>query len=662
MRALVTGRIASVLVVVLAALGLVVFDPNGPRAVAIGEGYVNPRLTVPTSVLNIDAMQALDAAGGRAAGTTASGVATNVTTAAKTANVWKMPVSWGNLTKVTAAGGTTASPLAVGAAGFFVGFEGTNTVMRLAGVDNVGFTALWDAYGPKPDPEFVPNIDLGDYRSPGWTFTPSGYGTWIGCGPVGNQGCQGAPTVHNQWAITAVNTQYQYGQAIPYGARLNVILTPSSPNNLKSGETPLWSRYQTRANAEATAQSNWSICQISEANQVTGNCSSLIGNIGPNGNGLAAPGTTEFDADARWYGTSTFTGFALMNGQQLVSSWYPVGSPNRPPDQNLNPDRVWETRWSCTGGAGLFKRSPAFKETDTEWPAFPEASCPDGAPLTVSVWQISPDGSTPEYQVGSWSPSEAQQRFATEYPECGTGTCVLELQRIDAVTGARVSCFDNPTLCVNWVSDPARADNYRCQYAGRDVEISECFAYGPTFNIAAGQAVQTESGTVPANQANPYGNPANGDGVPKPEGGTSPAPGTEPRDESCPPPFSWSGLFNNWWAFKAAECAIKSTFVPRPAVMTQQIAVVRADLAAHAPTSLLVTVPEMAGGITSGLRDGCTALPNFSPVEGKQLRIACDPPDSSAWRVAYGLMTGLVWVGVAFGLWNFAHRAFGAKG
>jgi hypothetical protein len=63
---------------------------------------------------------------------------------------------------------------------------------------------------------------------------------------------------------------------------------------------------------------------------------------------------------------------------------------------------------------------------------------------------------------------------------------------------SQTSCFQTPTECANWFSDPNKATDYSCSYGTHAVDLSECAAYAPTFRPGS-----TGSSTV-------YGDPSTG--------------------------------------------------------------------------------------------------------------------------------------------------------
>ncbi|WHP17852.1 hypothetical protein [Cellulomonas sp. ES6] len=224
--------------------------------------------------------------------------------------------------------------------------------------------------------------------------------------------------------------------------------------------------------------------------------------------------------------------------------WYPEASPERPPAVEPDPQRWWKSTWQCSAGTpGGSQQSSPFRESDPEWPGFPSAQCDPGAVVTSLLVQQITEGLTDAVTVIDWTADPGYVEWANS--SCAGGGCTLLLSRIDQVTGARVSCFSNPTLCASWAADPAREQNYECTYGGSVVALEDCLVYAPTFQTGG------------ANYADPEGNV-------DPDAGTDPGtdPGSDPGSEDCPPPFSWASAFNPWWYYKSTLCALEDAFVP----------------------------------------------------------------------------------------------------
>lgn len=246
-------------------------------------------------------------------------------------------------------------------------------------------------------------------------------------------------------------------------------------------------------------------------------------------------------------------------------AYFSVTHPQRPPEVEADPERWWRTDWVCTSGGGGSLMSSAFRESQPEWPGFPEPNCAGGAiPKSITWWQVT-KGLTDKL-LSSWEIPAGLQDFVNNNPDCAGGGCQLLLERLDAVTGKQYSCFANPSMCAEWFEDPAKDQNYRCTYGGKVVALSECNAYRVTFNVGTEGELSTPD-------------PANPDPLPP----VKPDPPTDPegpqQDNACPPPFTWTSLVNPWWYYKGMTCALQEMFVPKPGAWTANINKINASWA-----------------------------------------------------------------------------------
>lgn len=322
--------------------------------------------------------------------------------------------------------------------------------------------------------------------------------------------------------------------------------------------------------------------------------------------------------------------------------WWAEGQPNRPPDVSANPERTWRTTWECTSGPGGVASSAAFHEADAAWPSVPQGTCSAGQMSTLLVEEVTLGNPTLVYQ---WSlPAEVSQAAAT-YPDCVGQTCELLLERVTAPGASTyLNCFDSAAACVDWWTETSQAtqsqeeSQYRCRYGNYAVALSECKVYSQAFKTGV------------------YADPTTGETDPETD------PGSDPEaDTGCPPPFSWLSLFNPWWYYQGTVCAVKATVVPSSGFWTSTSTSLKTSLGTHAPFSVIGAIPGVVSGLSTGWSGACANMPNFSTIEGKPLTFPCSPPDSAGWRTAYGLMTVLVWVAVAFAVWGMAHKAVGGS-
>ncbi len=135
---------------------------------------------------------------------------------------------------------------------------------------------------------------------------------------------------------------------------------------------------------------------------------------------------------------------------------------------------------------------------------------------------------------------------------CAGGGCQLLLYRVDAQTGARIGCQEYASVCADWWTETVQAtqntDRYECQYNGAPIALDECKVYAQAFKT--GQYADPRTGESPA-----------------------PETPTQPQDESCPPPFTWTSLVNPWWYYKGFTCGLSWAFEPKvtPAAVGQLV-------------------------------------------------------------------------------------------
>lgn len=531
------GAVAGVLV--LGLLGVVV--AAGPAA-ALSPPSPRP-LSVPGSVIagSLDGATALERA--RAVGNV---IPTGV---AGTPSRLSIPVSRA-LPYVKAGGGGAM----VATTGFFIGFDGMNAAMRAAGVTDVGLEAL---FPPEPETLFQPNFDLGEITPPGWNGMPvrdAADQAWIACGSGG--GCVGNPKVQTQMVLNIL-------EAPPFGQ------TGRLRYQYDIGPNPLPAETMGTSWVVANGQVGCQNLNSTTATPVPSTCQWGLGGS-PSVFGVRYPFGTSLPVVTVENWTSRPIGLTQYTpAPTKVVVWFPTGHTSRPPAMSSDPARHWQTRAQCSTGP-VVTNSVTFNESALEWPAYPDAGCLGGSiPTSYEVWLLTEGDQVAPQLVKSWAPAPALTDWYGTYPDCVDGSCRLELQRIDPATGTGLSCFTNPHACVDWFEDPARADNYRCTYAGgQTVPLSECFVYKPTFNVATGTAVQTGTGTRPAADTNPYGDPATGEPVPADGSST---PGGEVGDPSCPPTFTVSLGGIGYWVWKGVSCALTERFVPQNALDTAAV-------------------------------------------------------------------------------------------
>lgn len=242
--------------------------------------------------------------------------------------------------------------------------------------------------------------------------------------------------------------------------------------------------------------------------------------------------------------------------------WYKLGNTGTPKQAVVSDGNPWRTN-KCTinlvgGGSVSGPATAQYRENGST--ATPVAQCPDLAegqiPSGVQFTQGGPG--LDDRVLSSQEVTPEYQEFREEYPECSTGTCMLDLKGPDGV-----SCFVVQTGCVSWFQDPARDENFTCEYGGHSVPIAECYLYAPTFTPQAqstgnvygdpetGAAVDTQTALGRETQSGVWAN-----GVQDPD-----------ANRVCYPQ-GWAVLNPVEWVVKPVQCALEWAFVPRQSVVT----------------------------------------------------------------------------------------------
>lgn len=604
----------------LALASLVLFDPHAPAAMAYTAPA--PPVTVPGSVA---AASAAEAGAAQTVGALSASGGTAVA---------------GASTAAKAALTSTAASSTVVVGGWLVGTYAGVQIAKWVGLPTSGDIScdaalLLDPNAPcaaTNQPTYVPNADVAG-AVPGWTN-----GTQL-------EGV-GLPTQWASWAFTIgslTDPGFLSEAAGSFTLRLSgQCTTGGSP-------TFVWKVY-------AVKTFDGSLVQAGSGAEGAANCAS---------NGYTWTktfgGTSGYKFDHiefRVYDPALGPG-QTWDGAQDATAYYPVGHTDRP-EVDADPVRTWRTTWECSEGPGGVLESAPFHESSPQWPGLPSASCAAGVVTHVLVEQITEGG--PTTTITEWTAPQAFQDWATQRSECLDGSCLLVLSRIDPQTGTRLSCFDNPDLCLDWWSSPTKAEQFECTYGGSVVTLSECDLYRPTFNRAVGQPTTDNDGRpVPAAESAPYGDPT-AEGNPLPD----PAPTLEPtpeQDTSCPPPFTWTSLINPWWQFKAVGCALEWAFVPSADTVTAQVQATKSELMARPPLSLAAPVAGTLGGLADGWGTGCEGnVADFDPWGEGRLAFPCTPPQSPPLLVLYSITSLALVVSTGFYVWSLLVSAMNGRG
>lgn len=601
-------RISAVVAVVLVGLGLVVLDPNGPSAIAYTGTPPLPLTWVPAQVTEVPNTMNPDQ--------------------------WNKTLT-NNPNRVIANPGTAGSGLSK--------LGGTlNGAAGVIGAATVGVTAgTWisDMVGLPTSGSFVCDVGTAFFGSdcalgPQVAYEANGdvLGTAVPAGwPHGN--------VMSDYATTLADRTWASGTVV----RLNVSSAPGFRSS--SGTVTLTTTYSgvwLPGNLTGDPLSATGLTAVFRHVSTGVLYGVSIGSSRCTWSGpvetctypsIVGPANTVFDHLESRVTRQVFQAGPVT--MPLASSpgldWYPEGHESWVPEKVENPSRWWRTTWQCSAGApGGTRTSDPWHETDPEWPGFPQAECSAGSVATsILVEQITQgvDGSTVIFE---WAASDGYKEWANS--ECVGGGCELLLHRIDEVTGRRLSCFGDNSLCVDWSTDPNRDENYECSYGGKVIPLDNCLPYVPTFNPEA-----------PGNYADPDGNPPT---APAPGPGGEPTPETPARDESCPPPFTWTSLVNPWWYYKSTVCALQDVFVPTNSAAQMQ----------RIKNAIDTTTPAVWAGEVSGMFE---QVPAASGCQGPELHLtmfgldkrtypfsACEAPMSTAAPWVRGVATVLL---VVFG-------------
>lgn len=521
-----------------------------------------------------------------------------------------------------AAGGQV---IAAGAIGFGIGTAGAHFAC------NFGVSALCV---PKPAPDFKADSDVvvinGD---PGivpvapwaWSQCIAGYGACVSNAQV---------TV----TLSASGTFPNIGSTTPYGP---FVVAVSGPTPGRKWAAPLQisadcvdgkGGYVVTGSSNVQLASNDGTTWVSPVQSGTFGCSAADG------------GVKDIDFWQNYW--SDLSGTVTIQHQDL-GHYYPPGSTLRPPDNNPNPARQWQTVGDCVDSAGnhasITATSGSFTETDATFPEFPDLpACPAGSVLGgVKVDELG--AGVPTKQVWSVTIPAAIQDLARNHPECLGGTCQLGLWKLDG-TEYR-NCFGGAD-CNGWFQDANKASDYACTYgtngatvytASQVVDLSECTAIAPAFDP------QRQA------QGTPYGDPTTGAAVdtttdtatntdPGPGGAGAPLPGAD--GASCWP-SGWSVFNPAEWVLQPIKCALTWAFVPPASVQTQASTEVKADMAKTGIDNIAAGVTGIYGAATDTEGSGCDGPSVTFPMTSTTMHpfSACADPMKTVASVSYAFST-----------------------
>lgn len=326
--------------------------------------------------------------------------------------------------------------------------------------------------------------------------------------------------------------------------------------------------------------------------------------------------------------------------------------------QSTDPSRTVQCSILGSDGNTYTQNSPSYTQGTANMPAPTCPTLPDG----VYAKNLKADlngGATPQPLYNQ--PTTPQyQSWATLYPECVDGACPLVL--VDKRPAVPISCFTNPATalaCDGWMADPAKATNFQCTYGAHNVDISECYVYGDTFNpqkIAAGQA---------------YSDPATGLSVP---GQSSPSAAGDSLGKAITDPKLFQNCLNKgWgvanpveWVMVPVQCALQWAFTPSKVSL--------ATLETTIPSAFSNTVFGQVGDLVAPFQSipvwtGCSGIPidivETWPIDWAihwNFGESCTGPLASTADTVRGVSGALIGAGAILTLLSFLGVGVGFRG
>lgn len=237
-----------------------------------------------------------------------------------------------------------------------------------------------------------------------------------------------------------------------------------------------------------------------------------------------------------------------------VSTQPSCGPPQAAPIETItpNPTRTFKCVVAGSNGQTYTAHTAEFRETDE---VIPNPVCPQlPAGVTPTRITITEEGGGETHTVYDQPATPESTGHRNTYPECMDGTCLLDLRK------GLVSCFQVPADCLEWFTDPNKANTYHCWYGTHAVSLAECNVYAPSFNGDPDVTGHPDTGDPFG--PNPKPNPGDKKGFERPV--------SDPAKARICHPTGW-GVFNPLeWVMKPVQCALEWAFVPRPTVIQAQ--------------------------------------------------------------------------------------------
>lgn len=223
-----------------------------------------------------------------------------------------------------------------------------------------------------------------------------------------------------------------------------------------------------------------------------------------------------------------------------------------------DPERTVSCTVSYSEGGSTTVKANAYKDSDGSMvtpscPPVPEGKTPSGVKITESA------GGGADKTLYDEQTTDAYRDWVKNFPECGTGACLLDLL-VKTDTDKAASCFDLEKGCDGWFEDPQRDEKYICRYGTKSVSLAECFVYSGLFKPG-----RLDVGA-------PYSDPMTGAW----SGGTnSIGPDRQAMDQKVQSPnvmrscngMAVTGFDPVGFVMRPVQCALEWAFVPRPAVV-----------------------------------------------------------------------------------------------
>lgn len=247
-------------------------------------------------------------------------------------------------------------------------------------------------------------------------------------------------------------------------------------------------------------------------------------------------------------------------------------APAIPTNVTADPDRFFKCTLEMISGLTVSALSDTFTEGSGEVAPYNCPAIPEGE--TLESMTITEEGGGETHVLANQNTTPEYQTSQSLYPECSTGTCMLDLVN----NSSAQSCFAAPAVCADWFSDPAKSDNFTCKFGTHVVALSECNAYAPTFKPDAAQTgIQ-------------YGDPSTGTSLPGSGQTSLGGDVTDPETNRVCFPQGWAALNPVEWVLQPVKCALEWAFVPRASVVQTTLNQMTASWSSVMPGQLATTV------------------------------------------------------------------------